>query len=156
MPDIDAIRNFLAPHGLTVLEFDVPTPTAEAAALAVGCSVGEIAKTILLLVGGQPVVVVVSGDRKVSSSRLKQAIGLSGKVHLPAADEVIRYTGYAPGGVCPFLLPTSLPVLIDSSLRRFATVYPAAGTASSGVPLTVDQLLTLTAGRETQVCSAPE
>lgn len=152
MPDIVEIRAYLAPHGVAVQEFDVPTPTAETAARAVGCSVGEIAKTILFLVGGGPVVVVAPGDRKVSSSLLKQACGLSGKVRLPEADEVLALTGYKPGAVSPFLLPAALPVLLDTGLRRFPIVYPAAGTASSGVPVSFAQLLAFTGGREALVC----
>ena len=152
MPDIAAIRAYLAPHGIAVREFDQPTPTAETAARAVGCSVGEIAKTLLFIVAGRPVVVVAPGDRKVSSSFLKQACGLTGKVRLPEADEVLALTGYAPGAVSPFLLPASLPVYLDRGLRRFPVVYPAAGSANSGVPLSPDQLCALTGGSEAQLC----
>jgi prolyl-tRNA editing enzyme YbaK/EbsC (Cys-tRNA(Pro) deacylase) len=152
MPSLEAVKHFLAGRGIQVLEFSRPTPTAETAAFAVGCSMGEIAKTILFLVGGQPVAVVTAGDTRVNSSRLKQAAALTGKVRLPAADEVLHHTGYAPGGVCPFLLPEDLPVLVDRSLRRFPVVYPAAGNDRSGVPITVDQLLDITGGREVDVC----
>lgn len=154
MPDLAAIRAHLAPHGIPVLEFTVPTPTAETAAAAVGCTVGEIAKTILLLVGGEPLVVIAPGDRRVNSSLLKMVSGRSGKVKLPEGDEVLRHSGYAPGGVCPFLLPPQLPVYLDSGLRRFPLVYPAAGTDRSAVPLTVDQLLAVTGAREVTVCPA--
>jgi prolyl-tRNA editing enzyme YbaK/EbsC (Cys-tRNA(Pro) deacylase) len=98
------------------------------------------------------VVVVAAGDQRVLSSRLKQATGRSGKVLLPAADEVLLLTGYAPGGVCPFLLPDSLPVLLDRSLLRFATIYPAAGSDRSSVAISTSQLYTLTGGREVEVC----
>jgi prolyl-tRNA editing enzyme YbaK/EbsC (Cys-tRNA(Pro) deacylase) len=153
MPTIDEVKKFLAGHGIAVHEFSQPTPTAETAAVAVGCSPAEIAKTILFLVNGQPVVVVTSGDRKVSSSLLKQATGLSGKVKLPAAEEVVRHTGYLPGGVCPFLLPPHVPILLDTSLRRFPVVYPAAGNDYSGVPIPFDRLRALTGGREADLCT---
>ncbi len=152
MPTIGQVRAFLAGHGVEVLEFPDPTPTAATAARAVGCSVGEIAKTVLFLVGGAPVAVVTSGDRKVSGSKLKRAVGLTGKVRLPTAEEVLACTGYAPGGVCPFLLPDGLSVVVDSSLRRFPVVYPAAGNDHSGVPIAVDRLLALSGGRESDVC----
>ena len=58
--------------------YSEPTHTAVTAAQAVGCSVGEIAKTLLFIVGGRPVVVVTAGDQKVQGSKLKRAIGLSG------------------------------------------------------------------------------
>ena len=154
MPTIDDVKAFLAARGVEVWEFDVPTPTAETAAAAVGCTPAEIAKTILFLVGGRPAVVVTSGDTRVKGSRLKQALGWTGKVRLPQAEDVLRFTGYAPGGVCPFLLPPDVPVLIDRSLRRFERVYPAAGNDRSAVPLTVDRLVEITGGREADVCEA--
>lgn len=152
MPTIEDVKGFLSQQAIEVWEFEQPTPNSESAAKAVGCSVGEIAKSILFIVGGNPVVVVTSGDLKVKGSRLKQAAKFTGKVRLPEADEVIRYTGYAPGGVCPFLLPEGLRVLIDTSMRRFPRVYAAAGNAHSAVPITVDQLLEITDGEEVDVC----
>lgn len=152
MPTIEDVKRFLQERGIAVWEFGEPTPNSEAAARAVGCSVAEIAKSILFMVGGKPVVVVTSGDVRVKSSKLKQAVGLTGKARLPEADEVIRYTGYAPGGVCPFLLPDDLMVVVDASMRRFPTVYAAAGNEHSAVPITVDQLLEITGGIEVRVC----
>lgn len=138
---------------MDVLEFDAETPTAGTAAAAVGCSPAEIAKSILFLVGGRPVMVVTSGDMKVNSSRLKKAAGLSGKVRLPEAEDVLEHTGYAPGGVCPFLLPNELPVFLDVSLQRFATVYPAAGNNYSAVPVTFPVLQNLTGGTVAEICT---
>jgi prolyl-tRNA editing enzyme YbaK/EbsC (Cys-tRNA(Pro) deacylase) len=152
LPTLDDVKIFLSRHGVSVLEFDDPTPTAETAARAVGCSVGEIAKTVLFVVGGEPVAVVTSGDVKVRGSRLKQATGLPGKVRLPSPEEVTRHTGYSPGGVCPFLLPGGLRIAVDSSLRRFATVYAAEGNDHSAVPVTVDRLLEITDGVEVDAC----
>jgi prolyl-tRNA editing enzyme YbaK/EbsC (Cys-tRNA(Pro) deacylase) len=149
------VRESLQKWGIEVWEFEEPTPNSEAAARAVGCSVGEIAKSILVLVGGRPVLVVTSGDARVKNAKLKQATGLSGKVRLPEAGDVVRHTGYAPGGVCPFLLPEGLPVLVDSSMRRFSRVYAAAGNDHSAVPITVEQLLTITGGKEVDVCELP-
>lgn len=153
MPTLEEVKRHLAQHGVEVREFEEPTPTAETAARAVGCSVGEIAKTVLFIVGDSPVAVVTAGDTKVRSGALKRALGKTGKVRLPAAEEVMSLTGYAPGGVCPFLLPPTLPVVVDVSLRRFSIVYPAAGNDHSGVPITVDRLLEVTGGREADVCA---
>jgi len=155
MPSIDDVKRTLDRMGIEVWEFSDPTPDSIAAARAVGCSVGEIAKSILLLVGGEPVLVVTSGDMKVRNPKLKQATGLPGKVRLPEAEEVARFTGYAPGGVCPFLLPEALRVLVDSSLRRFPRVFAAAGNDHSAVPVTVDQILAITGGEEVDVCEHP-
>ena len=153
MATIDEVKDCLQGYDIEVLEFDRDTPTSETAAAAVGCSVAQIAKSMLLLVGGSPLLVVASGDVKVKSSLLKQAAGLTGKVRFPDPETVREQTGYAPGGVCPFLLPKGVPVFIDASLRRFTTVYPAAGNDRSAVPITVDLLLQLTGGTETTVCT---
>jgi prolyl-tRNA editing enzyme YbaK/EbsC (Cys-tRNA(Pro) deacylase) len=152
MPNIDDVKCFLRDRGIMVLEFVDPTPNSQAAARAVGCSVGEIAKTILFIVGGTPVVVVTSGDVKVRSSMLKRTLGFTGKARLPETEEVVRYTGYAPGGVCPFLLPEGLRVVVDACMRRFPVVYAAAGNEYSAVPVTVDQLLEITGGVEVEIC----
>ena len=152
MTAIVKLKEYLASHDVEVWEYVEPTATAAAAAAAVGCRVAEIAKTLLFLVGGVPVVVVTCGDMKVKSSRLKQAAGLSGKVKLPLKDEVLGFTGYAPGGVCPFLLPPDLPLFLDSSLQRFPTVYAAAGNSYSAVPVTMIQLERLTGGRVVDLC----
>jgi prolyl-tRNA editing enzyme YbaK/EbsC (Cys-tRNA(Pro) deacylase) len=77
---------------------------------------------------------------------------MAGKVRLSHAAKVMRYTGYAPGGVCPFLLPDGLKVLIDRSVRRFVQVYAAAGNDRSAAPVSADQLLEITSGQEVDVC----
>ena len=122
MRTIEDVKQYLRERGIEVWEFEEPTPTSETAARAVGCSVGEIAKSILFIIGGTPVVVVTSGDVRVKGSKLKQAMGFTGKARLPEAEEVAAHTGYAPGGVCPFLLPAGLKVVVDRSMRRFPKV----------------------------------
>jgi prolyl-tRNA editing enzyme YbaK/EbsC (Cys-tRNA(Pro) deacylase) len=149
-------RALLAREGLTVLAAGQPTRDSVSAAAAVGCSVAEIAKSILLLVGGKPVLVVAGGDVRVKSGLLKRALGWSGQVRLPAPDEVVRHTGYPPGAVSPFLLPPQLPVLLDVSLRRFPVIYPAAGDDASSVAITLDHLQRLSGGRWVEVCSGVE
>ena len=146
------VQAFLAEEGLTVLRAATPTKDSASAAAAVGCSVAEIAKSILLLVGGKPVLVVAGGDVRVKSGLLKQATGWSGQVRLPAPDEVVRHTGYPPGAVSPFLLPKGLPVLLDSSLQRFPIIYPAAGNDRSSVGIAFDHLQRLSGGRLVEVC----
>lgn len=154
MTTIQDVKTFLSGRGIEVWEFEQPTPNSIEAAAAVGCTPAEIAKTILFIVGGIPVAVVTCGDLKVNTSKLKQATGIKGKARLPDAGEVLRHTGYAPGGVCPFLLPEDLRVLIDTSMRRFERVYAAAGNDHSAVPITVDRLIEATGGEEVDVCTA--
>jgi len=150
------VQAYLSRHGLVPQTFTRPTPDSATAAAAVGCGVGEIAKSILLLIGNQPVIVITSGDTKVKSGRLKKAAGLTGKVTFPDAEDVQQYTGYAPGGVSPFLLPGDLPVFIDQSLQRFELIYPAAATDSSAVALTFSRLVELSDGKIVDVCDIQE
>ena len=147
------VRDYLATEGLTVLPSATATRDSASAAAAVGCTVAEIAKSILMLVGNRPVLVVASGDVRVKSGQLKKATGWSGQVRLPAPEEVVRFTGYPPGAVSPFLLPKALPVLCDISLQRFATIYPAAGDDRSSVGITPEHLQRLCGGRLVEVCS---
>jgi prolyl-tRNA editing enzyme YbaK/EbsC (Cys-tRNA(Pro) deacylase) len=146
------VQQLLEQEGLCVLAAAAPTRDSASAAAAVGCSVAEIAKSILLLVGNRPVLVVAGGDVRVKSGLLKKATGWSGQVRLPAPEEVIRYTGYPPGAVSPFLLPRGLPVLLDTSLQRFPVVYPAAGNDASSVGIALEHLQRLSGGRVVTVC----
>ena len=155
MPNPDKVRAWLKERQIDVMLFQQRTATVETAAAAVGCSAAEIAKTLLFLIGAKPVAVVVSGDMKVKSSLLKRHFELSGKVVLPGAQQVEEITGYAPGGVCPFLLPEGLPMALDISLQRFQTIYPAAGDDHSAVPISPVQLQQLTTAQFASLC-APE
>ncbi|WP_258360618.1 YbaK/EbsC family protein [Moorella sulfitireducens (nom. illeg.)] len=156
MNPVERVRRYLAqfPYDIEIFEFDESTSTAELAARAVGVEVGQIAKSILFLVGDEPVIVVTCGDRKVSQSRLKHHLGLKGKVKMADAYTTERITGYPPGGVCPFALEQPVRVLIDTSLRRFPVVYIAAGSPSSAAPVTVEQLLAITRGEPCDLCKS--
>ena len=153
MAEVAELKAYLAECGIELWEYEQETATSATAAAAVGCTVAEIAKTLLFMVGGNPVAVVTCGDMKVKSSPLKKAFSLSGKVKLPEAEDVIRYTGYAPGGVCPFLLPADLPVRLDASLARFPVVYAAGGSSHSAVPVTLEQLKELTGAEVAEICA---
>ena len=93
--------------------------TAVAAAAALGCDVGQIVKSLVFTRDGEPVVVLCAGDRRVGSE-----LGL----HQASADEVRAATGFAIGGIPPLGHDRPLATLIDASLRRYATVWCAAGT----------------------------
>jgi len=152
MPSYFEVKTYLQSKGFEPLEFEQITPDAVTSAQTIGCSVAEIAKTLLVKVGTTPVVVIASGDMKVNSSQLKRQSGLSGKVTFPKAEEVERETGYRPGGVSPFLLPEHLPVFVDTSLRQFGEFFPAAGNDRSAVKMTWSRLLELTGGRPVEIC----
>jgi prolyl-tRNA editing enzyme YbaK/EbsC (Cys-tRNA(Pro) deacylase) len=142
----DRVKAVLDAHGLAALEFEPDsTPTSPLAAAKIGCAVGQIAKS-LLFVGkdGSLFMVVAPGDRKIAQSKLKAAVGV--KFRMTRPEETLEATGYPPGGVCPFDIPPRIRMFIDAGLSRHAVIYPAAGTTSSGVPMTFGQLVAITGG----------
>jgi prolyl-tRNA editing enzyme YbaK/EbsC (Cys-tRNA(Pro) deacylase) len=147
------VQAVLERHGLLALEFEPgSTPTVESAARRIGVAEGQIAKSLLFRdKSGAYHLVVCAGDAKVSSGRLKRLVGFN--TSMASHEETLAVTGFRPGGVCPF--GVTVPVWIDESLRRFTTVYPAAGTDATGVPIAWDQLLASTGGTPCAVCNLP-
>jgi prolyl-tRNA editing enzyme YbaK/EbsC (Cys-tRNA(Pro) deacylase) len=86
--------------------------------------------------------VVCPGDRRLSNSKVKAVTGMKSRMASP--EEARCATGFGPGGVCPFGVESGIALFIDKSLSGYPTIYPAAGTDSSGVPMTFDQLVTIT------------
>lgn len=127
-----------------VVEFEQPTRTSAEAATAIGCSVAEIAKSIVFRGGdsGRAIVVVASGDNRVSEAKVA---GRLGEPLLRADAEFVRTaTGYAIGGVAPIGHAQPVKLLLDADLRRFELVWAAAGTPYSVFPVSPDQLRALT------------
>src|SRR5512133_1675584 len=127
------VAEALEAAGLRALEFEPgSTPTAPLAAARIGVEVGQIAKSLLFRAkDGAYHLVVCAGDKRINSSRLKALVG--SKASMADAEETLRVTGFPPGGVCPFGLE-GVAIWIDESLSSYSTVYPAAGTDSTGVP----------------------
>ena len=127
-----------------VVEFERPTRTSVEAAAAIGCSVAEIAKSIVFRgkTSGQAVVVVASGDNRVSETKVAAKLGEP--LARADADFVRTATGYAIGGVAPIGHSQPVKLLLDEDLQRFETVWAAAGTPFSVFPLKPDQLRSLT------------
>lgn len=116
------------------------------AADAMGCELGQIAKSLVFATDTGPVVALVAGDRRGDAEAIAREAGAK-EAHFADADGVRAATGYAIGAVSPFDLPEDLLVLVDESLARFEIVYPAAGTSSSIVRMTFSELLDITGGR---------
>lgn len=147
----DRVQSVLDRHGLTALEFEPgTTPTSVMAAEQLGVAVGQIAKSILLKGrDGRFYLIVCAGDARISNRKLKQALGV--KARMADLEETERVTGFRPGGVCPFGL-SGVDVFVDRGLAEYDTVYPAAGTDASGVPMTYDQLCEISGGAPCDVC----
>ena len=144
------IKTVLDQHDLEAIEFEEgSTPTALTAAEKLGVEVGQIAKSILMKgKNGSFFLVVCAGDKRVVSSEMKKVTGT--KVRMATADELMDRLGFNPGEVCPFR-EGDVTLFIDRSLDAWPVVYPAAGTDSSGVPLSYEKLLDVTGGDECSV-----
>ena len=149
----ERVRTYLENHGLAdeIFEFAQSTKTAAEAAEVMGCELGQIVKSLVIVVDGErPLVALVAGDRKGDMEAIAAEFG-GLKAKMADADTVRVSTGYAIGGVSPFALPETLPVLFDESLERYAVVYPAAGTPTSMVRMRRDDLLAVSRGRVARI-----
>lgn len=121
-----------------VIELKESTATVALAAEALGVEPGMIAKTMSFLQGEQPVLILTEGTAKVDNRKYKDTFHVKAKM-IPF-EQVEEVTGHAPGGVCPFGIKDGIEVYLDESLKRFETVYPAAGDDHSAVRLTIPEL----------------
>lgn len=137
---IQKVRAYFEPLGIAgrIREFDVSSATVELAAVAVGVEGARIAKSLSFMVDGQPVIVVAAGDAKVDNSRYKAQFHTKAK--MLTHEEAHTLIGHDVGGVCPFALPAGVKSYLDVSLKRFETVFPAAGSGNSAIELTCEEL----------------
>ncbi|KAI5915179.1 YbaK/EbsC family protein [Thauera sp. 2A1] len=146
-------QRLLAEAGIDtqVVEFEQPTRTSAEAAAAIGCTVAEIAKSVVFRAkqSGGAVVVVASGDNRVCEDKVARLVGE--KLGRADADFVRAATGYAIGGVAPLGHAGPVRLLLDADLQRFARIWAAAGTPFSVFPLTPGPLAALTAAAWTDI-----
>ena len=137
---IEKVRNYFRPFGVEdrIREFSVSSATVELAAVAVGVEGARIAKSLSFKVDDRPIIIVAAGDVRVDNSRYKAYFHTKAK--MLTHEEAHTLIGHDVGGVCPFALPEGVKVYLDESLRRFDTVFPAAGSASSAIELSCDEL----------------
>ena len=137
---IEKVRAYFKPLGIEerIREFDVSSATVELAAVAVGVEGARIAKSLSFKVEDKPIIIVVAGDAKVDNSRYKAYFHTKAK--MLTFEEAHDRIGHDVGGVCPFALPEDVKVYLDVSMKRFETVFPAAGSSNSAVEMTCDEL----------------
>lgn len=136
----EAVKEYFKTLGMEelVLEFEVSSATVELAAKAADVEPERIAKSMSFTLSTGPILVVTAGDTKIDNSKYKQQF--HEKAKMVPFGEVEELIGHAPGGVCPFLIKEEVKVYLDESLKRFDTVYPAAGSDNSAVKLTISHL----------------
>jgi len=129
-----------------VLEFDASTRTAAEAAAAIGCTVSQIAKSLIFraVESRRPVLVIASGKVRADESRVCEILGE--EIARADADFVRKNTGYSIGGVPPLGHRNRPVVFIDKSLFEFDEIWAAAGTPNAVFRLRPDDLVRLTGG----------
>ena len=140
-------------EGFRVLEFTASTRTAAEAAEAIGCTVAQIAKSILFrAASGRPVLVVACGTNRVDEKKVAALLGE--KIGRADAEFVREATGFAIGGVPPVGHATAPAVLLDRDLEAFETIWAAAGTPNAVFRLTPVDLARLTGAAFADVVKA--
>ncbi|WP_424935550.1 MULTISPECIES: YbaK/EbsC family protein [Bacteria] len=138
--------------GSVVRELPDSARTAADAAVALGCEVGAIGSSLLFLVDDAPLLVMTSGAHRVDVEVLAASTGARTAAMAPA--KVVReVTGQAIGGVAPVGHPAPIPTVVDEALQRHETIWTAAGTPHTVMPMTFDELVRLTRGRVVAVAA---
>lgn len=137
---IEKVRAYFKGFGIEerIREFGVSSATVELAARAVGVEGARIAKSLSFKVEDKPVIIVTAGDAKVDNGRYKARFHTKAK--MLTREEAHTLIGHDVGGVCSFALPEDVKVYLDVSLKRFDTVFPAAGSGNSAIELTCEEL----------------
>ncbi len=136
-------------------EFESGTPTAEDAARAAGCTLGQIVKSLVLVCEGQPVLTLVPGDRRADTAKIALAAG-SSSARIAKADEVELATGFRPGAVAPFPLPDIERVFVDRTLLGQDLVWVGAGSPAHMAALRPAELVRLTRAQPIDAVQEPE
>ena len=155
---IEKVRAYFESCGIAdrIREFTVSSATVELAAAALGCDGAHIAKTMSFMTPDGVILVAAAGDARIDNHKYKDTFHT--KARMLAADEVEPLVGHPVGGVCPFVPSEGVRVYLDASLRRFDTVYPACGSPSSAIGLTIPELEKYAAppAAWVDVCKIPE
>ena len=137
---IEKVKEYFRQYGMEdrVWEKEHSSATVEEAAEALGCEPQRIAKTLSFQAGDRVVLVVTAGDRKIDNKKYREQFGCKAK--MLKFEEVEDLVGHAVGGVSPFAVKEGVEVYLDESLKRFETVFPAAGSSNSMIELSIEEL----------------
>jgi Cys-tRNA(Pro) deacylase len=119
---------------------------ADQAARSLKVDLGAVVKTLLFLADGDPILVLVAGDRRVDPQRLRKVLGAR-RVMIASPERATQETGYPPGAVPPVGHPRPLPTWVDEGLSAHATVYVSGGAQNVMLALSFSDLLRATGGR---------
>jgi prolyl-tRNA editing enzyme YbaK/EbsC (Cys-tRNA(Pro) deacylase) len=156
-PAAQRVDDLLAVQGMAgrVVEFPESTRSSAEAAAAIGCTLAQIAKSLVFkAASGRPVLIVASGVNRVDEKKIAAAIGQ--KIGRADADYVRDRTGYAIGGVAPLGHAEPPIVLIDRDLLALDPIWAAAGTPNAVFRLSPDELLRVSGGSVADVRQEPK
>jgi Cys-tRNA(Pro) deacylase len=127
-------------------ELESDTQTASAAADAVGCTLGQVVKSLVVVCDGSPVVALVPGDRRADTGKIAHLLEVK-RVTIATPGQVVEATGFEPGAVSPFPLERVAEVLVERTLLRYPSLWAGAGSERHLVTLSPTELVRLTRGR---------
>ncbi len=127
-------------------EFPEGTPTAQAAADAVGCELRQIVKSLVFEDDDGPALAMVPGDRRADPEKVAAALGTA-RAKVAPAERVEELTGFRPGAVAPFPLPAIERVLIERNLLVHQIVWIGAGSEHHMAGLSPAELVRLSRAR---------
>jgi len=136
---------------LNVVEFSDSTRTAQEAANAIGCTVGQIAKSLIFKgkSSQKPILIIASGANRVNEKVVKEYAGE--KLEKADAEFVLEHTGFAIGGVPPVGHVKPITTFIDEDLTQYSEIWAAAGTQHAVFKLTPEILIKITEGKVIKV-----
>ncbi|KAH9598956.1 YbaK/aminoacyl-tRNA synthetase-associated domain [Trypanosoma melophagium] len=147
---LEKVKQYLLANGAEYLlpklrEFPASSATVELAAQQLSCSPAMIAKTLSFSLAKKkndvdyiPILILAAGDAKVNTNKYRNKFAR--RPEMIKREDLETVIGFPAGGVCPFGVKDDVRVFLDVSLRRFKTVYPAAGTSNSTVPMEIEEL----------------
>jgi prolyl-tRNA editing enzyme YbaK/EbsC (Cys-tRNA(Pro) deacylase) len=152
----ESVRAWIDVHApdLEYIEVRASTATVVEAAAALKVEPAQIAKSLAVRAGTHVFLLVASGVARLDNAKARVEFG--NRPRMLGPEETQAVTGHPVGGVCPFDLPDGLPVYLDTSLRAFATVFPAGGSLNTSVKISPERLFDLVGERWVDACRLPD
>ena len=137
---IERVREYFKTKGIDgrIQEFEISSATVPLAAKALHCEESRIAKTLSFHIGEKVILIVAAGDAKIDNAKYKAQFGTKAK--MLSFDEAEALVGHAVGGICPFAVNEGVEIYLDTSLKRFSTVFPACGSSNSAIEFSLPEL----------------
>ena len=137
---IENVREYFRKFNMEdkIIELKESSATVELAARALNCEPARIAKTLSFHLEDCPILILTAGDVKIDNKKYKEKFGT--KARMLSFNEAETLIGHSVRGVCPFGIKEGVKVYLDNSLKRFQTVFPAAGSSNSAIEMNLDEL----------------